>query len=177
MAFPGTISISAQLFSQLLTEIIQGLEQQGFKHIYFLNGHGANLEPLKACVTTQMAMKTGLQIRVRSWWDFDAVNALRQQYYGAWEGMHATPSEIAITQTVYRAVTPGSAATPPEKLPPAYIKAHAGDKHGPPEQHRAQFPDGRVGSHSALARPEHGEALLTAAIAAMTADYREFVAL
>ena len=175
MAFPGTLSVSTELFTQLVSEITQGLYQQGFRHIYFLNGHGANLEPLRTCAAQHSAQHPALNVRVRSWWDFDAVNGLREQYYGAWEGMHATPSEIAITQAKYRVIESGDAASkPPEQLSRAYIQAHAGDKHGTPDQHRQQFPDGRVGSHSALARPEHGQALLDAAVAAVVEDYQQF---
>ena len=90
--------------------------------------------------------------------------------------MHATPSEIAITQATHRIVPPGDAKDPPRKLSPDFIRAHAGDRHGPPEAHRRDFPDGRVGSHSALATPEIGRELLAVAIAALAADYRSFVA-
>ena len=64
---------------------------------------------------------------------------------------------------------------PPDKLTTEYIKAHSGDKHGPPDEHRQQLPDGRVGSHSALARPEHGETLLEAAGKAVASDFLEFI--
>lgn len=175
MAFPGTISVSVELFTQLVNEIIQGLTQQGFRHIYFLNGHGANLAPLCQCAAEQTANTPALNIRIRSWWDFKEVNALRAQYYGEWEGMHATPSEIAITQANCRIIKSGAASEPPEKLSHAYIQAHAGDKHGPPDQHRQQFPDGRVGSHSALATPEQGQALMEAATAAVVEDYKIFI--
>ena len=168
--FPGTLSISARLFGQLIAEIIHTLSGQGFRYFYFLNGHGANLEPLQNCITHH----PNVDIRVRSWWDFPEVNRLRQDFYGDWEGMHATPSEIAITQVNQRVIATELARQPPEKLSAAYIKQHAGDKHGPPDQHRRQFPDGRVGSHSALAKKEHGKALLQAAIAAVAKDYQKF---
>lgn len=168
--FPGTISVSTELFESLVDEIIQQLIQQGFEVIYFLNGHGANLEPLKRCIAKLPSAK----IRLKSWWDFDEVNLLRQAYYGAWEGMHATPSEIAITQAIYRIVSSDLANEPPEKLTMQYIRDHSGDKHGPPDQHRAQFPDGRIGSHSALARPEHGRAILQAASMAVAEDCINF---
>lgn len=170
MSFPGTISISEPLFEALAEEIVTGLASQGFKHIYFLNGHGANLASLHP-----IAKKLKIvNIRIKIWWEFDTVNALRQQYYGHWEGMHATPSEVAITQAVNRIVEPGIATYPPEKLSSEYMKAHAGDRHGPPDQHRAQFPDGRIGSHSALANPERGHALLKAAKMAVAEDYKAF---
>ncbi|MEX0343707.1 MAG: creatininase family protein [Rhizobiaceae bacterium] len=167
MAFAGTVSVSAELFASLFAEIVASLRTHGFALVYVLNGHGANLDPLKAAA----ANIEGIQIHIRSWWDFEPVNALRQQLYGDWEGMHATPSEIAITQATHRVVAPGDAAQPPEKLSPDFIAAHAGDRHGPPDEHRRQFPDGRVGSHSALARPEHGKAILDAAAKAVADDF------
>lgn len=172
MAFPGTISVSEPVFKQLVEEIVSGLASHGFRLIYVLNGHGANLAPLKQVAETN----TGAQIRIRSWWDFEAVNALRRQFYGDWEGMHATPSEISITQATHRIVQPGEASTPPEPLSAKFIGAHAGDRHGPPDVHRKQFPDGRVGSHSALARPEHGRLLLDAAAKAVAEDFARTIA-
>lgn len=168
MAFPGTISVSEPLFEALVAEIVEGLSSQGFRHIYVLNGHGANLAPLH-----RIAGQTqGASLRIRSWWDFEPVNELRRAFYGDWEGMHATPSEIAITQATSRIIpVPDAAQAPPRRLSAEFIKEHAGDRHGPAEQHRREFPDGRVGSHSALATPEHGRELLEAAVAAVAEDY------
>lgn len=168
MGFPGTVSISADTFGRLAGEVMASLAHHGFRNIYVLNGHGANLAPLRA-----VADGIAAEVRIRSWWDFDAVNALRAELYGDWEGMHATPSEIAITQATHRQIKdPG--LPPPRKLSANYIKAHAGDRHGPPDAHRRDFPDGRVGSHSGLARPEHGVRLLDAAATAVAADYVAF---
>jgi len=173
MDFPGSISISEPLFQKLVSEIVEGLISQGFRQIYFLNGHGANIAPLSRVSEETKAAS----IRIRSWWEFEAVNRLRQAYYGSWEGMHATPSEIAITQATHRIIQSELADGPPEKLSAAFMREHAGDRHGPAEQHRARFPDGRVGSHSALARPEHGKKLLAAAAKAVAADFVSFSAI
>lgn len=171
MSFPGTISVSEPVFEALVSEILEGLISHGFDCVYFLNGHGANLAPLKrAAKKFEKA-----NIRIRNWWDFDAVNALRREYYGDWEGMHGTPSEIAITQATHRVIPAGIAETPPEKLSPEYISEHSGDRHGPPDQHRQRFPDGRVGSHSALATAEHGRAILGAAAVAVADDYADAI--
>lgn len=173
MDFPGTLSISEDLFKRLLHELLDGLNHHGFRQFYFLNGHGANLEPLR-CVAAEF----GGNIRVRSWWDFKEVNVLRKKHYDRWEGMHATPSEVAITQATHRLVPSHPLAeAPPEPLSEEYIRAHAGDRHGPAKEHRLRFPDGRVGSHSALARPSHGEELLRAATKAVTEDFQSFVEL
>ncbi len=171
MAFPGTISLSPDLFAAMAQEIVAGLASQGFGHFYFLNGHGANLEPLR-----RISVGPAAALRIKSWWDFEPVNVLRRQWYGDWEGMHATPSEVSITQALHRVIQPGEEAlAPPQKLSPEFIAAHTGDRHGPPDQHRQAFPDGRVGSHSALARPEHGVALLQAARTAVAEDFLAFV--
>ena len=123
--FPGTISISDGLFEALVHEVVTGLTGQGFGKLYFLNGHGANLAPLRRVADART------DLRVRSWWDFPEVNEIRQRHFGDWEGMHATPSEVAITQATHRIVPHGDAAQPPRKLSADYIRAHAGDRHGP----------------------------------------------
>lgn len=171
-AFPGTLSLSEPLFEALAGEVLAGLHRQGFAPIYVLNGHGANLAPLGRAI----AALGDAPICLRSWWGFAAVGALRHELYGPWEGMHATPSEIAITMATDRQPPiPPQALIPPRQLDAAYIAAHAGDRHGPPQAHRREFPDGRVGSHSALARPEHGVRLLQAAARAVADDYSEWL--
>ena len=169
MSFPGTVSLSEDLYFQLACEVMEGLAHHGFRKIYVLNGHGANLVHLR-----QAAEKCSAECLVRSWWDFELVNALRKSWYGDWEGMHATPSEISITQHTHRIITDPDLPAP-QKLSPEYIQAHAGDKHGAPDDHKRDFPDGRVGSHSGLARPEHGKALVEAATTSVAADYLEFL--
>ena len=171
MDFPGTISISPKLFEDLCCEVITSFVRHGFKHVYILNGHGANLEPLNR-VTCSFE---NIQIRIKSWWDFTAVNELRKLYYGDWEGMHATPSEISITQVANRIINPSLAKIPPKKLSKKYIKDHSGDKHGNAKDHKNSFPDGRVGSHSALASREHGLNLIKTVVSEVQKDYLEFL--
>ncbi len=172
MSFPGTVSLQPETYRALVEDVLTGLVHHGFGHIYVLNAHGANLEPLKAVAGTIGSAK--IRIRIRSWWDFDDVNDLRQEYYGDWEGMHATPSEVAITQATHRLIE-HEPLEPPAKLSSEFIKAHAGDRHGPAEEHRRDFPDGRVGSHSSLATAEDGKRLLDTAVTATSQDYRGFL--
>lgn len=169
-AFPGTISVSPQTFGAVVQDIVDGLLGQGFKGVFVVNGHGANLEPLRK---VQSGVSTGL-MEIQSWWEPAEVNRMRKDLYGAWEGMHATPSEVAITQFLLGSLPAGDAAEPPKALSEEFIRAHAGDRHGPPDQHRAEFPDGRVGSHSALAKPEDGEAMLKAAAEGIAASFVRF---
>ncbi|MEM6941318.1 MAG: creatininase family protein [Pseudomonadota bacterium] len=171
--FPGTLSLPEDLFERCLHEICQGLLVQGFKGVFLVNGHGANLRPARAVAQT---FHEGA-LHVQSWWDPSAVAQMRAEMFGAWEGMHATPSEVAITQALHGCKPQNAAATPPRQLSAEYMKAHSGDRHGSPEAHRAAFPDGRVGSHSALATPALGAQLLKSAREALARDYRAFCGL
>ena len=109
LAFPGTISMRSTTLMALIEDYVRSLMRHGFERFYFLNGHGGNLGPLRAaCQDLQAgrsyaaAAETGaLRFKFRSWWDYPAVDALRRELYGDGEGMHATPSEIAITQALY----------------------------------------------------------------------------
>ncbi len=170
MAFPGTVSISPSLFAALARSVAAALARHGLRRIYVLNGHGANIAPLH----TVAAATPQVRMRVRSWWAFPAVQARRVALYGDWEGMHATPSEIAMTRALHRTVSlPG--LPPPEPLDADYVAAHAGDRHGGPVAHRARFPDGRVGAHSDLGSAEDGAELLDLAVAAASEDYLRFL--
>ena len=169
-AFPGTVSIPADLSEQVLQQVCEGLLNQGFQGVFIVNGHRANIEP------AQTVAKTLLDdaIRVQSWWDPKSVITLRADMFGSWEGVHATPSGVAVTQALHGEKPKGDASEPAEPLTPKYIQAHAGDKHGPPDAHRSQFPDGRVGSHSVLATPELGRRLLATAAEALAEDFQSF---
>jgi creatinine amidohydrolase len=181
LAFPGTISIRATTLMAIVTDLVKSLARQGFTRFYFLNGHGGNVAPARAAFQ-DLYLEWSLagdapapRCRLRSWWEYPEVDALRQRLYGDWEGMHATPSEIAVTQALLENA-PRADLPPPGRLSPAFLRDHGGDNHWDAGTHRRAFPDGRVGSHSALATPEHGRALLDAAAACAEADYRAFLA-
>ena len=170
----------------VITDYVLSLRRQGFERFYFVNGHGANAAVAKAAfqdIYAQFSLGslTGQAPRCRlcSWWDYPRADALRKAWYGAAEGMHATPSEIAMTLHLL----PGSARqAPPEllaapaQLPATFLRDHGGDNHWDAQTHQAAFPDGRVGSDSALATAEHGRQLLAAAIAGGCEDFAAFVA-
>jgi len=178
LAFPGTISATARTLMSLIRDIVVSLAEQGFRHIYFVNGHGGNIAPAEAAFQDAYHEQRGrpqARCRLRSWWDFAEVNAMREKLYGEWEGIHATPSEISITQAVLAAAAP-ELGPRPELVPesPALLNDHARDRHYGQQAHRESFPDGRVGSDPWLATREAGEALLDAAATAVAADLTAF---
>jgi creatinine amidohydrolase len=181
LGFPGTISLRPSTLAALVHDLIASLAATGFTRIYFLNGHGGNLAPLRSAVQEYYAARSLagarepaiVHCRVASWWDLPRVNALRQQLYGAQEGYHATPSEVAITMAAH----PGS-IQPFEAAPPVMtggdVLLHAGDNYYDAADYRRRFPDGRVISHSALATPEDGEALLRLGAEDLAQDFFRF---
>lgn len=183
LAFPGTVSVRASTFMAMLEDYVLSLTRQGFERFYFINGHGGNVAPARAAfqdIYDQWSRGanngSAPRCRLRCWWEYPQADRLRRELYGAAEGMHATPSEIAITLHLDPASARPGADTAPTPLAAAFLRDHGGDNHWDAQTHRAAFPDGRVGSDSALARPAHGAALLEAAIADAVEDYRTFLA-
>ncbi len=177
MGFPGTISIRSRTLMSLIEDIVDSLHKQGVKGVYFLNAHGANIAPIRAAMHDIYSRlgDSAPRIRCKSWWDFDSVNEIRTREFGEWEGMHATPSEISITQKYQRIPDLEPPEKPAKALSASYIRNHAGDFHPPAKQHRAEFPDGRVGSHSALASPSVGAEIVAAAAQAVVDDFQTFM--
>ncbi len=182
LGFPGTISLRPTTLIQVIIDYVQSLARQGFQRFYFLNGHGGNISPAQCAfqelyANRSLGQNAGAVIhcQLRSWWDFAEVNEIRQRLYGASEGMHATPSELSITRHVLPALCCNDDLPSPPLLSADFIKRHSGDNHQYAVAHRAQFPDGRVGSHSGLGLAEHGVALVSAAAEAAARDYGAFL--
>jgi creatinine amidohydrolase len=183
LGFPGTVTARPSTFIALVEDYVASLARHGFDRFYFLNGHGGNIAPLKSAfqeIYTRLSLapadgSAAPRFRLRSWWDYPEVDALRRELYGQWEGMHATPSEVAITQHLRPHTVKPTQMTPPQAVSAAFLKEHAGDAHGQADDHRRRFPDGRIGSDPSLATPEAGRQLLAAAAQAAGADYRAFL--
>lgn len=183
LAFPGTISMRATTLMSIVTDYVRSLASQGFERFYFLNGHGGNLGPLRAACQDLQAERSfdpggngrALRFFFRSWWEYPRADTLRRQLYGDGEGMHATPSEVAITQALFPQHAKAPPAMAPARLSGDFLRDHAGDNHADARRHRLHFPDGRVGSDSGLARAEHGRLLLNAAIEDGKAEYMKFM--
>ena len=182
LSFPGTVSLRAATLSQVVVDLVDSLAAGGFDAFYFLNGHGANTAPVRcAChdlhqhrVLANPPMPP-LRFRLKSWWEFPKTDALRRDLYGAGEGMHATPSEISITRAISTSVPPDRTTASWTPMSVERLRDLGGDTHEDARVHRASFPDGRVGSDSALSSAEHGHTLLSTAARELADDYRRFM--
>jgi creatinine amidohydrolase/Fe(II)-dependent formamide hydrolase-like protein len=184
LGFPGTLSLRPSTLQAMLLDYISSLELMGFTHIYVLNGHGGNVAPARCafaekCAARSFGRESGgpLYCRLVNWWDPPPVGHLRRELYADAEGYHATPSEVAITMACH----PGRVQ--PEHFPAqtarhreSAVIQHGGDPYFDAKDHRARYPDGRVGSNPSLANAADGQKLLAVAGEAIAEDYLKFVA-
>jgi creatinine amidohydrolase len=184
LGFPGTISVRAKTLIAMIEDIVASLARHGFRRVYFLNGHGGNVAPLRAAFQDiyggwsldPNSGESPIRCRLRSWWELPNVDRLRRDLYGAWEGMHVTPSEVAIAQHACPDHIKRAPMAPPRQVSAGFLADHGGDNHYDALTHRRDFPDGRIGSDPALATPDHGRRLVEAAVADLAVDFARFVA-
>ncbi|MBM3503947.1 MAG: creatininase family protein [Alphaproteobacteria bacterium] len=167
LAFAGSLSFSRETFLAAMNDYAQSLRRHGFRAFYVVNGHGGNIAALREWAKTSEAGEGGVRARAVNWWMGRRTAALRRELYGDREGVHATPSEIAVTQHLFPAAI---------KSMPTEGVAPAAQSYRSPEEYRARYPDGRVGSDPALATPAHGAAIFASAVEDVVEDYAQFLA-
>ena len=171
LGFPGTISLRPSTFQAAICDWVASLSRHGFERIYFLNGHGGNIASIEAAFSEAYAAHSfaatvcPYMLRLRSWWQLPGIGRLAEDLFPSGHGSHATPSEIAITQSAYPDSIKHAVCTP--RIAPTGPIRDALD-------FRARFPDGRIGSDPLLASPEKGARLIASAAAALIQDLAEF---
>ena len=175
LGFAGSVTLRPSTLIAVLRDMVESLAGHGFERFYFLNGHGGNIATVTAAFSEIYAARSfaatanvpPIKCRLKNWWQNRETLELAKELYGDAEGSHATPSEVAVTQFAYPNEIKTAALDPP--VAPRGDFADAAD-------YRRKFPDGRIGSNSALASPEAGRRLYDTAVAATAQDYRSWVA-
>ncbi len=67
-AYPGSISIRVETYIHLIRDILDGLKEQGFKRILFVNGHGGN-QPGGSYATEWVADNRAHAVKFHNWWN------------------------------------------------------------------------------------------------------------
>lgn len=173
-AFPGTISLRPSTMIQVIRDYIVCLTRSGFTKFFLINGHGGNIATLKAAFSETYAHLADINIvngelvkcKVGNWFMCSSVYKLAKELYGDREGSHATPSEVALTQYVYPEVI---------KQAPLSEDVASGYPIYGAANFRRRYPDGRMGSNPALAKPEHGKQLYELAVKELSNSYLQFV--
>jgi creatinine amidohydrolase len=175
MAFAGSMTLRPSTLIAVVSDTVQSLVRHGFERIYFINGHGGNVATVNAAFAEIYADSSldsngrnapGLRLKLQNWYETPGIKKLSKELYGASEGSHATPSEVALTQFAY-----------PEAIKKAKMSPKIAPK-GPirdAQDYRSRFPDGRIGSDPSLATPKAGKRIYQAAVKDVTADYLKFL--
>jgi creatinine amidohydrolase len=173
LAFAGSITLRPSTLIAYVHDYVFSLARHGVRRLFFVNGHGGNIAPLSAAFSeiyaTASLDASGSVPRVRlvqhNWYDQKQVREYGRQAFGAHEGSHATPAEVALTQHLF-----------PDHIKrvniPPVTPHHR--RFTDALDYRALHPDGRMGSEPGLATPAHGKALFEAAVADLSAALKAF---
>ncbi len=174
-SFPGTISLSATTYMQVLREAIESLVKHGIRKIALINGHGGNEAPnITACreirETVYYHYGVNIEIGTLSYWDVipekiwhNVLEREPQRKIG-----HGGEAETSILLTVAPHAVRLDLARPPDSRPrpmPPFFRAWYQDEYNP---------DG----HTDDARVAHigkGRKLLEAAVTGTVAALEDFI--
>lgn len=173
LGFTGSMTLRPTTLIALIVDYVTSLSRHGFDHFYFINGHGGNITTVQTAFQEIYAEYSlagadcPIRCRLANWFAMKDVVDLTQELYGDREGMHATPSEVALTQYLFPDHI--KSMDPSEAAPIKRMFTDAGD-------YRALFPDGRMAAASELANPEDGKLFLEVAAKAVGVDLTAFLA-
>lgn len=95
-AYPGAVSISEEVYTPFVCDMITGLAKNKFKNIIVLNGHGGNTNSLNS-VVNDISDKYQVRIAVINWWSLTSDETFA--VFGE-NGGHAGNNETAYTQAI-----------------------------------------------------------------------------
>ena len=176
MAFPGTITLRPSTMIAVMLDWAQSLTRHGFERLYWLNGHGGNINTINAAFAEMYhgisfdraaSNHPPLRCTLRNWWELPGVKGICRQLFPVGEGSHATPSEVAVSYFGYPEAVKRVEMTP--KIAPVGPILDA-------EDYRRRFPDGRIGSDPSQASVEAGEKIVAVATNALIAEFKAFAA-
>lgn len=175
LGFAGSITLRPRTLAAVIYDVVQSLNRHGFRHIYFLNGHGGNITTVNSAFQELYAdyslhpgegCEADYRLRLGNWFTGERVNRLSDELYGDRNGSHGTAAEISLTYYAYPEAVK-NAPLEPKKAPDGSFRDAA--------DFRRKFPDGRMGSDPSDCCPEHGERLYEAAIEDLLEDYDRFL--
>lgn len=67
MAYPGTVSLTADTYARLIRDILDSLAAHGFRRIVLVNGHGGNA-PVQTLIDEWLGTHAGVTVKLHNWW-------------------------------------------------------------------------------------------------------------
>ena len=93
MSFPGTLTLTADTFQNLVFEVVQSLQAHGLKQVLIVNGHGGNQASLNI-VATRVRHTLKMKIAVMFW--LDLVDDVIRQHVTSEHYGHACEVETSL---------------------------------------------------------------------------------
>ncbi len=183
MAFTGSMTLRPSTMISVIGDYVNSLAHHGFDRFYFINGHGGNSATIEAAfqeiytahtmsgsgagagASTSGGNAPSVRCRLRNWWTGSEMRPLIKQLFGDKDGMHATISEVSVTQYLFPDQIKDVAMGPPEAFTGRWTDA---------ADYRAKFPDGRIASHPELATPEAGKQVFDIAVKQIAEEVTAF---
>ena len=71
MAYPGTVSLSADTYGRLIRDVLDSLAAHGFRRILIVNGHGGN-SSVQSTIADWRSARDGIAVKFHNWWNAPA---------------------------------------------------------------------------------------------------------
>jgi creatinine amidohydrolase len=158
MAFPGTMTLKPSTMILVLMDLMESLYTHGFQNIFFINGHGGNINPTTTAFCEFKTVDREVNLFLENWWRLKEVQDYEQIHFGKENGFHATCGEVAVTMHLH----PNAFAS----MPKVNFEMSYPDYNMPlaPKEFRKIFPDGRMHSNPNLATKDHGKIIFDLAV-------------
>jgi len=174
LGFSGSITLRPSTLMAVIKDVVYSLNCHGFTHMFFLNGHGGNVAPVKNAFSEIYAeyslasKKAPMILQICNWYEGKRIAAISEKYFKDAEGSHATPSEVSLSFFAHPEAEKRVVLSP-QVVPDGNFRDAA--------NYRETFPDGRIGSDSSLASISIGEEIFQAAITDVLEAYEPFLSL
>ena len=173
LGFAGSATLRPSTLMLVIKDVVQSLAVHGFRHFFFINGHGGNVASVTAGfdeIHAGVSLEDGTKMartKMVFWSGGPRGAKLAEALYGSSNGGHATAAEVSLAQ-YYQPGHIKHAQMTPKVAPsgtPFFEAAH----------YRATYADGRIGSDPSLSTPEDGKLLFEAGVEDMVEVYRAFL--
>jgi len=95
--FPGTFSVDAETYADLVAQILTGLAKNGFRNLVILNGHGGPQTAILQRVAEEVGREERVRTMVTNWWA--VTRDIHLEVFGE-DGGHAGNNESAYVQAI-----------------------------------------------------------------------------
>jgi creatinine amidohydrolase len=181
LSFPGTVSLSAEVYEKVLIDMVKSLVSAGFRRIFLLNSHAGNILPAqRALYEVQLKYRTDkpeLWLVFSSWFEIAAKAISNLEGFTQTNVIHACEWETSMIQKAYPHLVKGD--FPPAARIPDFPSVYYTPDHSKPSRisvARTMEQVSKTGAfgYPELASPEKGEFLFTTATQEVVTFLREF---